>query len=248
MLQIYEAILMPWIILGCITFLVLLKIPAPYGKFTKTNWGPMIPSQLGWFVMEIISPIMFAYFFLVGNTNKNWVMWVFFICWVGHYTNRSIIYPLRQKNPAKMPLSIALFAFLFNVVNGFVNGYFLGSIKSYPIDYLSNWNFILGVILFLIGMRINMQSDTILLSLRSKNKGYQIPKGGFFKYISYPNYFGEILEWTAFALMTWSWAGLSFMIWTMANLVPRAIKGHEWYHQQFDDYPKDRKAIFPFFL
>ena len=248
MLQIYEAILMPWIILGCITFLVLLKIPAPYGKFTKTNWGPMIPSQLGWFVMEIISPIMFAYFFLVGNTNKNWVMWVFFICWVGHYTNRSIIYPLRQKNPAKMPLSIALFAFLFNVVNGFVNGYFLGSIQSYPIDYLSNWNFILGIILFLIGMRINMQSDTILLSLRSKNKGYQIPKGGFFKYISYPNYFGEILEWTAFALMTWSWAGLSFMIWTMANLVPRAIKGHQWYHQQFDDYPKDRKAIFPFVL
>ena len=248
MLQIYEAILMPWVILGCITFLVLFKIPAPYGKFTKTNWGPMIPSQLGWFVMEIISPVMFAYFFLVGNTNKNWVMWVFFICWVGHYTNRSIIYPLRQKNPAKMPLSIALFAFLFNVVNGFVNGYFLGSIKSYPIDYLSNWNFILGVILFLIGMRINMQSDTILLSLRSKNKGYQIPKGGFFKYISYPNYFGEILEWTAFALMTWSWAGLSFMIWTMANLVPRAIKGHQWYHQQFDDYPKDRKAIFPFVL
>ena len=246
--QIYEAILIPWIILGCITFLVLLKIPAPYGKFTKTNWGPMIPSQLGWFVMEIISPIMFAYFFLVGNTNKNWVMWVFFICWVGHYTNRSIIYPLRQKNPAKMPLSIALFAFLFNVVNGFVNGYFLGSIKSYPIDYLSNWNFILGVILFLIGMRINMHSDTILLNLRSKYKGYQIPKEGFFKYISYPNYFGEILEWTAFALMTWSWAGLSFMIWTMANLVPRAIKGHQWYHQQFDDYPKDRKAIFPFVL
>ena len=248
MLQIYEAILMPWVILSCITFLVLLKIPAPYGKFTKTSWGPMIPSQLGWFVMEIISPAMFAYFFLIGDTDKNWVMWVFFICWVGHYTNRSIIYPLRQKNPAKMPLSIALFAFLFNIVNGFVNGYFLGSIQSYTMDYLSNWNFILGVILFLIGMRINMQSDTILLSLRSKNKGYQIPKGGFFKYISYPNYFGEILEWTAFALMTWSWAGLSFMIWTMANLVPRAIKGHQWYHQQFDDYPKDRKAIFPFFL
>ena len=248
MLQIYEAILMPWVILGCITFLILLKIPAPYGKFTKKNWGPMISSQLGWFVMEIISPVMFAYFFLVGDTEKNWVMWVFFICWVGHYTNRSIIYPLRQKNSAKMPLSIALFAFLFNVINGFVNGYFLGSIQSYTMDYLSNWNFILGVILFLIGMRINMQSDTILLSLRSKNKRYQIPKGGFFKYISYPNYFGEILEWTAFALMTWSWAGFSFMIWTMANLVPRAIKGHEWYHQQFDDYPKDRKAIFPFFL
>ncbi|MEC7822245.1 MAG: DUF1295 domain-containing protein [Candidatus Neomarinimicrobiota bacterium] len=248
MLQIYEAILIPWVILGCITFFVLLKIPAPYGKFTKTNWGPMIPSQLGWFVMEIISPIMFAYLFLAGDMEKNWITWVFFMCWVGHYTNRSIIYPLRQENPAKMPLSIAIFAFTFNIVNGFINGYFLGSVQSYTIDYLTNWNFILGIVLFLIGMKINMQSDTILLKLRSENKGYQIPTGGFFKYVSYPNYFGEILEWTAFALMTWSWAGLSFMIWTMANLVPRAIKGHEWYHQKFDDYPKDRKAIFPFFL
>ena len=52
----------------------------------------------------------------------------------------------------------------------------------------------------------------------------------------------------AFALMTWSLAGLSFMIWTMANLVPRAIKGHQWYHDKFESYPKNRKAIFPFII
>ena len=248
MLQIYEMILMPWIILGVVIFIILLKIPAPYGKFSKTSWGPMIPSKLGWFVMEIISPVAFAYFFLTGLEEKSWITWVFFICWMGHYSNRSIIYPMRQKNPAKMPLSIAVFALLFNIINGFINGYFLGSMEPYLIDYATNWNFILGIILFAVGMVINMQSDTILLKLRSENKGYQIPRGGLFKYISYPNYFGEILEWTAFALMTWSWAGLSFMIWTMANLVPRAIKGHQWYHQQFDDYPKERKAIFPFFF
>jgi 3-oxo-5-alpha-steroid 4-dehydrogenase 1 len=52
----------------------------------------------------------------------------------------------------------------------------------------------------------------------------------------------------AFAIMTWSLAGLSFMIWTMANLVPRAIKGHQWYHSKFESYPKNRKAIFPFII
>jgi 3-oxo-5-alpha-steroid 4-dehydrogenase 1 len=48
--------------------------------------------------------------------------------------------------------------------------------------------------------------------------------------------------------MTWSLAGFSFMIWTMANLVPRAIAGHKWYKRAFDNYPSNRKAIFPFIL
>ena len=69
-----------------------------------------------------------------------------------------------------------------------------------------------------------------------------------YKYVSYPNYLGEIMEWTAFALMTWSLAGLSFAIWTIANLVPRAIAGHEWYNKTFEDYPKNRKAILPYLL
>ena len=99
-----------------------------------------------------------------------------------------------------------------------------------------------------INKDLNIKSDNILLSLRSKSGEYNIPNGFMFKQISFPNYFGEILEWTAFALMTWSLAGLSFMIWTMANLVPRAIAGHKWYKNTFDNYPKNRKAIFPFIL
>ena len=109
--------------------------------------------------------------------------------------------------------------------------------------------FIIGLLIFFTGMIINVYSDNILFLLRKDgNTKYKIPYGGLFKWVSSPNYFGEILEWTAFALMTWSWAGLSFMIWTMANLVPRAIKGHQWYHDKFESYPKNRKAIFPFII
>ena len=78
-----------------------------------------------------------------------------------------------------------------------------------------------------------MKSDTILLNLRSENKGYQIPNGGFFKYVSYPNYFGEILEWIGFAILTWSFSGLSFALWTISNLLPRSIKHHNWYKKEF---------------
>jgi 3-oxo-5-alpha-steroid 4-dehydrogenase 1 len=111
-----------------------------------------------------------------------------------------------------------------------------------------NWNFITGVCLFIIGAVINIKSDNILLSLRSTSGEYKIPNGFMYKYISFPNYFGEILEWVAFALMTWSLAGLSFMIWSMANLIPRAIAGHRWYKKTFDNYPSNRKAIIPFIL
>ena len=68
MLQNFESLVLIWLGLGFITFITLLKIPAPYGKFSKTNWGPMIPSQVGWIVMEIISPLALLYFFLNGET------------------------------------------------------------------------------------------------------------------------------------------------------------------------------------
>jgi 3-oxo-5-alpha-steroid 4-dehydrogenase 1 len=248
MLQNFELLLLIWFAIGLIAFFILLKIPAPYGKFAKENWGPMIPSKIGWIVMEIISPLTLLYFYCNGNVEKSITSTIFISLWVAHYFNRSIIYPFRQNNPVKMPLLIAILAFLFNIANGFVNGAYFGSIQTYTSDYMLNWNFITGVCLFIIGAVINIKSDNILLSLRSTSGEYKIPNGFMYKYISFPNYFGEILEWVAFALMTWSLAGLSFMIWSMANLIPRAIAGHRWYKKTFDNYPSNRKAIIPFIL
>jgi len=74
---------------------------------------------------------------------------------------------------------------------------------------------------------------------------YQIPHGGLFKWVSCPNYLGELLEWWGWALATWSLAGLSFAVWGMANLVPRARANHKWYQRNFEDYPVDRKALIP---
>lgn len=33
-----------------------------------------------------------------------------------------------------------------------------------------------------------------------------------------------------------------------SNLVIRAIENHQWYHEKFADYPKERKAVFPYLL
>jgi len=77
---------------------------------------------------------------------------------------------------------------------------------------------------------------------------YTIPRGGLYDYISCPNYFGEMVEWTGWAILTWSPAGVFFALWTAANLVPRAIAHHRWYRETFAKYPATRKAVVPFAL
>ena len=44
--------------------------------------------------------------------------------------------------------------------------------------------------------------------------------------ISCPNFFGEIIEWLGFAVMTLNPGSISFLIWTVCNLVPRS-KAHQ---------------------
>ena len=58
-----------------------------------------------------------------------------------------------------------------------------------------------GVAMFLCGVWINTQADGILRSLRdasvADDRGYKIPRGGMFEYVSGANFFGEIVEWCA---------------------------------------------------
>jgi steroid 5-alpha reductase family enzyme len=75
---------------------------------------------------------------------------------------------------------------------------------------------------------------------------YHIPNRGLYRWISCPNYFGEILEWLGWAIATWSLPGLAFAIWTIANLAPRAHAHHAWYHTRFPAYPSQRKALIPY--
>ena len=249
MYLIYKTILFPWFVIGIVSFLTLLRIKAPYGKFSSTSWGKLVPFKLGWILQEIISPIIFSYFFLFGEIDHKSIAWVFFILWNFHYINRSIIIPIQQKRISPpMPVIIVLAAISFNLINGFINGYWLGTLKIYNTDYLMDIRFISGIMIFICGSIINIKSDRILLKLKNKNKGYKIPNGFLYNYISCPNYFGEIIEWIGFAIMTWSIPGFLFVAWTAFNLTPRALSNHNWYKNKFADYPKNRKAIIPFIL
>lgn len=146
-----------WIGVAVVTFFVLLKVTAPYGRHTTGGWRPMISNRLGWIIMELPSLLTFGLFFLLGPNEKTSPMWLFFALWVAHYINRSLIFPFRIKTKGKkMPFSIAASAIFFNLINGFTNGYFLGTYCTpYPEDYWFSANMIVGLALFIIGAGIN---------------------------------------------------------------------------------------------
>lgn len=247
LLNLYNLILFPWLILAVISFLFLFKINAPYGKFSDKKWGFLVNYKLGWFIQEIISPLFLFYFFIIGSGEKSYIHWFLISIWVIHYINRSIVFPLRINKSSKIPISVILSAIFFNIINGFTNGYHLGNLATFTADYIYNLNFIIGIILFLLGVLVNVTADNILIKIKNENKGYQIPNGKLYNLISCPNYLGEMIEWIGFAIMCWSLPSLLFAIWTIANLFPRAVAQHQWYKNKFD-YPKNRKAIIPYII
>lgn len=225
-------------------------VTAPFGRHTTTKWGVSINNKLGWILMEMPSLGLMLYFLFNGTYSLSNYSWVLFLLWILHYTNRTLIYPFRIKStPKKMPLLIVVNAIVFNFMNAGLNGYFLAELSNglYTQTWLSSFHFYVGLFFFLAGAFINLKSDSILIRLRKPGEtGYKIPQGFLFKYISSPNLFGEIIEWTGFAIMARNVPALSFAVWTYANLVPRAKNHHDWYKRNFDDYPEERKVVFPF--
>jgi protein-S-isoprenylcysteine O-methyltransferase Ste14 len=230
-------------------FITLFFVSAPYGRHTRSGWGPKLPAWLGWLLMESISAIGFLVTFLVGDATRTAASLAFLLMWEAHYIHRSFIYPfMMRSDQKKMPVAIALMAVVFNVSNSYMNGRYLFHFSGsrYTTEWLLDPRFILGAILFISGFTINRWADDTLRKLRQPGEtGYKIPQGGLYQYISCPNYFGEIIEWIGWAIATWSLPGLIFAIWTFANLAPRAVSHHQWYHDHFREYPPERKALIP---
>ena len=241
---------------AALAFVSLQFVSAPYGRHLRDGWGPKINATLGWVIMEAPSPLVFFACWLAGEPARRFSAagLIFLILWETHYVYRSFIFPFRRRGgQPEMPLSIALMSILFNLANAYLNARWLYTLgPERQASWLVDPRFLGGVALFALGYAINHQSDRILFNLRKPVKqgipgggGYSIPYGGLFRLVSCPNYFGELVEWTGWALCTMSPAGLAFALASPANLAPRARTHHRWYREKFPDYPPERKAIVP---
>ncbi|MEQ1438928.1 DUF1295 domain-containing protein [Fontimonas sp. SYSU GA230001] len=230
-------------------------VKAAYGKHKADQlawwWGPGVPTRVSWIVMEAPSSIGFALIYFAGARAFDAAPLVLLLMWQAHYFQRSFIYPfIRSVRPGDTtPLLIPAMAFVTNLGISFLNATIL-SWTEVRADYGAGWltdpRFLAGAALFVAGYHINRKADRMLAALRKPGEtGYRIPRGWLYEKISCPNYFGECLIWAGWAIATWSSAGVVFVLWTLANLLPRALSTHRWYREKFPDYPSARRAVIP---
>lgn len=250
-MAVFEKFIFIWIIINLITGLpIYIQKMMPISGHAEKTWVSSfgdINKKTAWIIMEIPVLIVVISFYFMGNNPIN-VSGVMVAVFCIHYCNRALIYPHRIKADGKtMPVMMVLFSVIFYIINSYMIGHYFGALKTYSVEWLWDPRFIIGLIMFFTGLYINITSDNILLNLRKPGEtGYKIPQGGLFKYISCPHYLGEMIEWIGFAIMTWSLPGFAYAFIVVVPLFGQARNSHHWYLDKFgDEYPKDRKAIFP---
>ncbi|MDC7232454.1 MAG: 3-oxo-5-alpha-steroid 4-dehydrogenase [Spirochaetales bacterium] len=229
---------------------LLFFIRAPYGKFGSSGSRVFVwDSRMAWMVMELPAAATIFILYLYSPARQEGSLnLIFLLIWEFHYLYRTFLFPLLMKgNSRNFPALIVLSAWFFNGMNGFINGYYLFYIRpAVEASFFRSPRFLTGLLIFLAGFSIHCFSDAVIRTLRrNKGPGYHIPHGGLYKLVSSPAYLGEWIQWSGWALLTWSLPGLAFSLFTFANLYPRAVANHKWYLESFPDYPDNRTAFFP---
>jgi 3-oxo-5-alpha-steroid 4-dehydrogenase 1 len=245
--------------LAVIVFVALNFIEVGYGITIDKKWGIAINNKVAWFFMEMPVFILMTVLCLSSprmspfNLSTSFVLFIIFLFFQTHYVRRSFIFPFLLKGKSKMPVIVMLMGVLFNLCNAFMQGgwlFYQSSESMYSISWLWTPQFIIGTIIFFGGMALNIQSDKIIQNLRkSGDTKHYLPSKGFFKYVTGAHYFGEVVEWIGFAILTWSISGAVFALWTCANLVPRANAIYHKYQNMFGEETikeKKLKRIFPY--
>lgn len=238
--------------LAVVVFLSLYFVTAGYGQFRTKQWGWSINNKVAWVLMEL--PVFIVMLLIWNLSPLKWHLpqLVLFCLFELHYFQRSLVFPFLLKGQSQMPVAIMMMGILFNVINGTIQG---GGLYWFPnpdfeegVSYLLRPNAIAGILLFFVGMAVNLHSDHVIRHLRKPgDTKHYLPRKGMYRYVTSANYLGEIMEWTGFAIAAATPAAWVFPLWTAANLVPRA---HAIYNKYKEEFGKEalgkRKRIIPF--
>lgn len=234
-------------------FIALYYVKAGYGMFRTPSWGISVNNKLAWVLME--APVFIIMFWLWGRSGVGFSLpvYFFFLIFQLHYLQRAFVFPFLLKGNSRMPIAIMGMAILFNVLNGLMQA---GGLFYFPPEglyadgfaYILKPHALIGIALFFLGMGINLHSDHVIRHLRKPgDTKHYLPARGLYRYVTSANYFGELVEWTGFAILTFSPAAWVFVWWTFANLVPRAHAIYHRYREEFgDEAVGKRKRIIPF--
>ncbi|KEY74640.1 hypothetical protein S7711_05069 [Stachybotrys chartarum IBT 7711] len=233
-----------------------------------------LPGRVAWLTMEVPGFMTLLYHMrtmpaLHGVEDLPWQNRVLAGLFVIHYIYRAILFPYLQPSMAPIHVAVWASALLFQVLNGTCLGSWLAAYGPVTQEewasQSSTLQFVGGIAIFYLGLASNFFHDDELREIRRREqqrqdrlrsqgqagsieKHYQIPQAGLFKYMLYPHYLSEWVEWLGF----WMAAGFScvparaFLLNEVAAMLPRAVNGKKWYAEKFGQDKISKKwAIIP---
>ncbi len=206
--------------------------------------------------MEIMATVSFVFFFLQGPLADESVPRFFAALYLIHYANRGWYFPYSIRIAAGSKSSFSVLVVISGVfvtsLHGYLNAMWYSKFCPFlTYEWLSSPTCLLGLVLYEVSFLATLRSEYIMRNLRDPTPAkdsarYKIPTGFLFDYVTSPQYFTELMGFFGWTIMTLNPAGLFIFLISCANLIPRAISTHAWYHSKFEDYPKDRKILVPF--
>lgn len=128
-----------------------------------------------------------------------------------------------------------------------------GSLLPYRFELSPRIAFWIAV--FVYAWRYQFQTNLILASLRKDRSGnvisqkHSVPRGGYFELISSPHMFFEIVMYIAlYAIIARNTSAVYVLVWVISNQTMNSWLTHQWYRENFKDYPATRRALIPYVL
>ncbi|KAK0388150.1 hypothetical protein NLU13_4395 [Sarocladium strictum] len=274
----YEKILFIWKLLypaiGSAQFIIKWYGMGKTSKPSRFN----LPGRLGWFLMEVPGFATLLYIMktlpkMHGIDDLPWQNRVLAGLFVIHYSYRAVIFPFIQPSMAPIHILVSSMAIGFQLFNGTCIGSYLAAYG--PVTEAA-WaaqsplpQFVGGIALFYVGLASNYFHDEELRDIRRREnhrqerlkaqsqnvngsreveRHYQIPRAGLFKYMLFPHYFCEWVEWFGY-WMAAGWVCVparTFLVNEIFTMLPRAINGKRWYIEKFGEEKVGKKwAVIP---
>lgn len=168
-----------------------------------------------------------------------------------HYTKRELetIFVHRFSSETMPFTNIFKNSFHYWFSFGFCTMYFFLHPDYTPPAWASDEVFTASFVLFCIFEFLNFQCHLVQKNLRRPGTTERgIPHGWGFGLVSTANYFWESMCWLTFCVQAQTLGGYWFLLTSVAQMTDWALKKHRRYKKEFKNYPKGRKAIFPFIL
>ncbi|XP_046836883.1 very-long-chain enoyl-CoA reductase [Vespa crabro] len=230
-------------------------------KLYYKDLGP----QIGWktvFLVEYAGPLI-VYLWLyqrpwlfygnVENTKIHSVVNIAAICWTIHYAKRLLeTLFVHRFSHATMPLRNLFKNCSYYWLFAMYVAYHINHPLYTPPNQLY---FYAGLVMFAVCELGNFFIHKALRNLRPAGttvRKIPVATGNpwtvLFNVVSCPNYTYEIGSWIGFTIMTSCLPAGLFTLAGAYQMTMWALGKHRAYKKEFPQYPKDRKAIFPFIL